>query len=187
MNKQITELIKKVLSAFGQKDNKKPEVKARDIVPTEKPEEQITPEIIARAIAVHGGKDAPTSKYANIISEETNKSEFLKDNPYLAPAIAHLETSSGRNITRSNNDLNWGINYPGNNAIFAKMNREDVIRRALSGLGERSPYYKEFRTGQPLTNEQIMKLGSIYEPANSNYPQNLLNAIKLIETQLQNQ
>lgn len=187
MNKKISELIKKVLSAFGQKNNRQSEIKAREIVPVEKPEDQITPEIIARAIAVHGGKDAPISKYANIIAEETNRSKFLKDNPYLAPAIAHLESSSGKNITKPNNPLNWGINYPGNNQIFAGMSQEDVIKRALSGLGERSSYYNEFRTGQPLTNEQIMKLGSIYEPANSDYPQNLLNAIRFIETQLQTQ
>lgn len=156
------------------------------VAPSPQPQQmgQINPELIAKAIQVYGGKNAPTAQYADVIAQATNKYEFLKDNPYLIPAIAHLETSSGKNITRPNNDLNWGINYPGNNQAFSKMTREQVLEKALSGFGERSPYYQKFRTGNPLTDEQIIELAKVYEPANKDYPQNLVNAIKFIQSQV---
>ena len=139
---------------------------------------------IPKAIQVYGGEDAPLMKYAPVIEEAVNQYPFLKDNPYLIPAIAHLETSSGRNVTRPNNFLNWGINYPGNNEAFSQMTEEEVLMRALSGIGERSDIYSQFRTGQPMTDDEIMQLGSTYEPANNSYPQNLLNAIRFMEQQV---
>jgi hypothetical protein len=139
---------------------------------------------IAKAIQVYGGQDAPLLAYTQQIANASTKYDLYKNNPYLIPVISHLETSSGRNVTRPNNLTNWGINYPGNNERFANMTQEQVLDRAISGMAERSPYYQQFRTGKPLTDEEIMALGKIYEPANNDYPTNLLNGIRYIESQL---
>lgn len=152
--------------------------------PSPTPQPQVTADQIAKAIQVYGGQDAPLLDYANQIAQASQKYEFLEDNPYLIPAVGHLETSSGRNVTRPNNLLNWGINFPGNNEAFQRMTQAEVLSRALSGLGQRSGIYDKFRTGDPLTDEQIMEFAQTYEPANASYPQNLLNAIRQIESQV---
>lgn len=105
------------------------------------------------------------------------KYDLFKHNPYLLPAISILETSAGRNITRPNNILNWGINYPGNNEIFKTKTPQEVLDIAIKGLGERSPYYQQFRTGKPLTEQEIQQFAKVYEPANPSYAKNLINAM----------
>ena len=140
---------------------------------------------ISKAISIYGGENAPILKYSSQIAQATEKYQFLKDNPYLVPLIAHLETSSGRNITRPNNLLNWGINFPGNNEIFATMTPEQVLDKALSGLGERDSNYSKFRTGKPLTDEELLEFAKKYEPANDSYGPNLVNGRKFIMDQLE--
>jgi len=148
------------------------------------PISSITADLIRRAIGIYGGQKAPLADYADVIANNMGNYDFWKNNPYLLPVLGHLETSSGMNVTRPNNYLNWGINYPGNNAIFQTMTPEQVLERAISGIGERSPYYSRFRTGSPMTDQEIMDFGRVYEPANPAYPQNLLNGIRFIESQL---
>ena len=87
-----------------------------------------------------------------------------------------LETSGGRNVTRPNNLVNWGINYPGNNEVFAQMKPGEVLDRAISGLGERSPYYHRVRRDNDLE-----EFARIYEPANQSYHSNLIKGIKAFE------
>jgi len=138
---------------------------------------------VNRAIGVYGN-NSPFQQFAPQIQQAYEKYPFLKNNPELIPLIGHLETSSGKNITRPNNLLNWGINFPGNNEIFAGMNQRSVLDRALSGLGERSPYYSQFRTGQPMTDEELMQFAKVYEPANDSYGPNLIQGRNFIRGQL---
>src|SRR3990167_5100752 len=83
------------------------------------------------------GKSVLAERYIPEFVEAAKKYPIFRDNPYLLPQIAILETSGGQNITRPNNLLNWGINYPGNNEEFSKMNVKSVLDKAISGLGER--------------------------------------------------
>lgn len=124
------------------------------------------------------GKETPVEQYIPQLVEATRQYEFFRKNPYLLPQLAILETSGGQNITRPNNLLNWGIANPANNPIFAQMTPEEVLARAISGLGERSPYYKDVRhTGN------LRKFAQIYEPANPDYYQNLISGIRVFEQQ----
>lgn len=153
------------------------------VAPQQTPQPNFDENMVRQAIGVYGG-GSPFEQYAPQIAQAYERYPFLRNNPELIPLIGHLETSSGRNVTRPNNLLNWGINYPGNNPIFATMSPEAVLERALSGLGQRSPYYKQFRTGQPLTDEELMQFGNIYEPANRAYGPNLVQGRRFIRGQL---
>lgn len=134
-------------------------------------------------IAIYGGADAPLNQYADQLAGAT-RYQFWKDNPELLALIPHLETSSGRNVTRPNNLTNWGINYPGNNAIFETMTKQQVLDRFISGLGERDKNYTSFRTGSPLTDEQLLEFAKKYEPANGSYGPNLIEGRKHLRTSL---
>lgn len=67
-------------------------------------------------------------------------------NPYLLPAMSIIETGAGKNITRPKNVenpqnlLNWGI-Y----ADFEPKNQAESVEKAMTGIGERMPYYQPFR------------------------------------------
>jgi len=139
---------------------------------------------MSKAVGIYGGADAPLNKYIPQMTEATKKYKFWENNPELLALIPHLETSSGRNITRPNNLTNWGISHPGNNEIFAQMTQEQVLERFISGLGERSPIYKKFRTGKTLTDEELMQFAKTYEPANESYGPNLVEGRKNIRQQL---
>lgn len=140
---------------------------------------------IRGAIKRYGGaEEPPLMKYAPIIEQATIEQDFWRNNPYLPIVLAQLETSMGRNITRPNNFLNYGIRSSDINALFEKVGLEDALRRSLLEIGTTGNTYKSFRTGQPLTDEEIMSFGSIYEPENADYPQNLLNGIRELEQYL---
>ncbi len=130
-------------------------------------------ERIRRGLVRYGGEDLPALKYLPHFTEATKKYPMFQHNPYLLPQMTILETSGGRNITRPNNLLNWGISFPGNNQAFSKMKAEDVLNTAISGLGERSPYYKKFRQSRPLTREEVEEFARTYEPANPDYGRSL--------------
>lgn len=143
--------------------------------------QKISPEQITSAIKTHGGENSPLLQYSNQLVKATEDFDFFRDNPFLLPTIAHLETGSGRNVTRPNNLLNWGINYPGNNEIFANMTMEEVLDRAITGLAKRDKAYIRFRTGKPLTDDELLDFASVYEPANDAYGPNLLRIIREME------
>lgn len=124
------------------------------------------------------GVPLPALDHVDQFVQATQQYPFFAKNPYLLPQIAILETSGGRNITRPNNLLNWGINVPGNNEAFSKMTPAEVVARAISGLGQRSPYYNEIRQ----TND-LQKFAKIYEPTNDSYYNALTEGFKLFERQ----
>jgi hypothetical protein len=137
-----------------------------------------------KAIGVYGGADAPLKKHIPQMENAVKNYEFWRNNPELLALIPHLETSSGRNITRPNNITNWGINYPGNNEIFSKMTVDQVFERFVSGLGKRSKIYKKFRTGKKLTDQELLEFALIYEPQNLDYGNNLIEGRNFIKQQL---
>jgi hypothetical protein len=157
---------------------------APQATPTVVPQTNSVEDYVTKAIQIYGGQNAPMLSFVPQIAAAVQKYPFLKNNPELIPLIGHLETSSGKNITRPNNLLNWGINYPGNNEIFSTMTQQQVLDRALSGLGQRSEYYNQFRTGNPLTDEQLLQLAKVYEPANNSYGPNLVNGRNFIRSKI---
>lgn len=134
---------------------------------------------IRQGLINYGGEDLPALEYVPQFAEAAERYPLFANNPYLLPQISVLETSGGRNITRPNNLLNWGINYPGNNEIFAEKSIPWVLERAISGLGERSSYYEPFRTGEPLTREEIEQFAKTYEPKNPQYGHNLWEGMRI--------
>jgi len=141
-------------------------------------EENIRAGLRSYAEDYNQGNPVPAEDYIDDFVEAAEKYPIFRANPYLLPQIAILESSGGLNITRPNNMLNWGINYPGNNEAFSQMSVEDVLQRAISGLGERSPYYEQFRTGKPLSEEEVGGFAKTYEPANPDYAMNLLKGMQ---------
>lgn len=129
---------------------------------------------MANMINVYGGKDAPLHKYAPQMAEATQY-DFWKNNPELLALLPHLETSSGRNITRPNNLINYGIRDPKINELFERVGVEDALRRSLKEIGETGNTYSGFRTGQPLTDEELLAFASVYEPMNEDYGPNLVD------------
>jgi hypothetical protein len=138
---------------------------------------------LTHAINTYGGRDAPLHRYSNVLEEATEKYPLFRNNPYLIPVIAHLETSSGRNITRPNNLINYGIRDPKINELFGRVGIEEAFRRSLREIGQTGSVYRRFDTNRPLTDEQIMEFGKTYEPMNEEYATNLLRGIRYIESQ----
>lgn len=138
---------------------------------------------IKRMVEIYGGQKSKLSLFAKQLADATAL-RFFKDNPELLALIPHLETNSGKYITRPNNLTNWGINYPGNNDEFAKMSEEEVLNKFIYGLGKNSPYYEKFRTGKPLTDQELLDFANVYEPANPAYGPNLINGRKHIRKSL---
>ncbi len=124
------------------------------------------------------GRETPAEQYIPQFVEAAQKYDFFRQNPYLLPQIAILETSGGLNITRPNNIVNWGINFPGNNEAFAQMTPQEVLGRAISGLGERDPNYTDIRK-----NNDLQKFAQTYEPANPSYYGNLMKGIQYFQNQ----
>lgn len=151
--------------------------------PTPTPTPDPIEQKIRQGLTNYGGEDLPALNYVPQIMQAMERYPFLKNNPYLIPELMILETSGGRNITKPNNLVNWGISYPGNNEAFSKMTKEQVLERALSGLGNRSPYYSQFRTGNPMTAEELLQFAKIYEPMNYDYGRSLSEGIKYFDNQ----
>jgi len=144
---------------------------------------QTTPSLdnntLTKMVDIYGGKDSKLLSYSQQLADAT-KHDFWKNNPELLALIPHLETGSGRYITRPNNFTNWGINYPGNNEEFAKMTPAEVLQKFIDGIASNSPYYEKFRTGAPLTDQELLEFAKVYEPANPDYGPNLVNGRKHI-------
>jgi len=126
-----------------------------------------------KGLIEYGGKDLPLLKLVPQMVEATRRYPVFQHNPYLLPELGILETSGGRNVTRPNSFWNWGINYPGNLKAFEKMTAGEILERMVTGMGERSTYYKPFRTGKPLTEEEINSFSGVYSNKAPKYGRNL--------------
>jgi hypothetical protein len=143
---------------------------------------RLSGDLITNMIKVYGGDKAPILPYSGQIAQMGSQYRFWQDNPELLALLPHLETSSGKNVTRPNNWTNWGIAVPGNNETFSTMQPIDVYGRMVSGIGERKGNYAKFRTGAPLTDDELLEFAKIYEPANPDYGPNLVQGRKHIKS-----
>jgi len=122
---------------------------------------EIERKIIA-ALTEYGGQDLPLLNFVPQMLEAAQRYPIFQQNPYLLPEVGILESSGGRNVTRPNSPFNWGINYPGNLEAYEQMTPEEILERMITGLGERMPAYEQFRTNQPLTDEEIRAFSNTY-------------------------
>jgi len=131
-------------------------------------------DILNKMVSVYGGPKSNLSLYTNQLLEGTQY-DFWKQNPELLALIPQLETGSGKYITYPNNMFNYGIRDPVINKLFEQVGMEDAIRRTLKEIGSTGKTYADFRTGKPLTDEQLMEFAKTYEPNNADYGPNLIN------------
>jgi hypothetical protein len=162
--------------------------------PTQAPQQNPV-DLITKAIQIYGGKDAPILQHAQQMADATQKYDFFKYNPELLPLIGHLETSSGRNVTRANNPLNWAARIQAQ-GLYSPASSQQAIDDAITALAgdytsrntpsrkRTADYYKEFRTGKPLTDEELMKFANVYEPNNESYGPNLIQGRQFMRQQL---
>lgn len=111
----------------------------------------------------------PSAEAVRVMAQAPEKypNTFGK-NQYLLPAISILETGAGKNITRPKNVenpqnlMNWGI-YNG----FEPKNQAESVQKAMTGIGERMPYYEAFRKSG-----DVKDFADVYAPpsdGNSDY------------------
>lgn len=135
---------------------------------------------IARGFTGQVG-NVPAVKLANVFGEIGADYPFFKDNPFLLPQIAILETTGGKHVTYPNNYVNYGIRDANINNIFRNTTPDDVLRRVAREIGETGNVYSRFRTGAPLTEEQLIDFVHTYAPPHENntnaYIQNLLKGM----------
>ena len=141
--------------------------------------------------AYGGGKPLPIEHHIPQFVEATEKYPIFKQNPYLLPQIAILESSGGRNVTRENNPLNWGARIQ-KQGLYQPKSWEQSIQDAITAIAgdiqARPPsqptrhrqiaYYEPFRRSGDLRD-----FANIYEPDNPDYYRNLMEGIKLFENQ----
>lgn len=145
-------------------------------------------DIVRKMINVYGGEKAPLHNYAKILADATQY-DFWKQNPELLALIPHLETSSGRDMTRPkekpNSLMNYGIFVPQINELFANMSPEEVLQRSLKEIGETGNTYKNFRTGRPLTDDELNEFGRLYVgPEDTTYGKRLIEGRKHVRESL---
>ena len=133
---------------------------------------------IRQGLTNYGGSDLPFLNYMPTVMDATKKYDLFRNNPYLIPQLAILETSGGKNVTRPNNLINYGVGSPEISKLFAEVGMEDALRRSLKEMGETGNVYSRFRKDRPLTDDELLDFARTYEPANPDYPQNLLAGYK---------
>lgn len=129
--------------------------------------------------------NVPAVKLSDVFGEIGAEYPFFKDNPYLLPQISILETTGGKHVTYPNNYVNYGIRDANINNIFRNTTPDDVLRRTAREIGETGNVYKRFRTGAPLTEEQIADFINTYAPPHENntqaYIQNLIKGMQYFQ------
>lgn len=118
----------------------------------------------------------PSAEAVKKMVEAPNRYDVFKNNPYLLPAISIVETSAGQNMTRPKsspnpqNLINWGIYTD-----FAPKTQAEAVERALTGIGERSPYYQSFRDTNDL--EDFVNTYAPASDGNEGYMDKLVKAM----------
>ena len=115
----------------------------------------------------------PIATLSAKFAEAPKRYRVFKKYPALLPAISIIETSGGKNITYQNNPMNWGIKVG-----FMPRNWGEAIEKAMTGIGERMPYYKKFRETLDLQD-----FVDVYAPSfeNENYLDKLRQAMSYFE------
>lgn len=150
-----------------------PLVNATSVLPTPSPvSSPIDYEAVIRAGFERYG-NPPIATMSAKFAEAPLRYPIFKKYPHLLPAISIVETSGGKNITYPNNPMNWGIR-----AGFVPASWEEAIEKAMTGIGERMPYYQRFRETMNL--EDFV---NVYAPPSENidYLDKLLEAMSFFE------
>lgn len=118
----------------------------------------------------------PSAQAVRLMAEAQDKYPVFKKNPALLPAMAIVETGAGKYMTRPKgpnpqNLMNWGIYTD-----FVPRDQAHSVERAISGIGERMPYYNKFRQ-----TKNIEDFANVYAPAgdgNEGYLEKLRKAMQ---------
>lgn len=137
---------------------------------------------IKQGLVDYGGEDLPAIKQIPVMMNAIKSHDLFRNNPYLLPQQAILETSGGRNITRPNNLINYGIRSPQINKLFSEVGVDEALRRSAKEMGETGSVYKRFRTGAELSDTELDDYAKQFEPANPEYPRNLKEGIKYFKS-----
>jgi len=138
---------------------------------------------IRTGLIKYGGEDLPAIKQIPIMMEAIKKHDLFRNNPYLIPQQAILETSGGKNISYPNNLINYGIRSEDINKLFEQVGIDEALQRSAKEMGETGQVYKRFRTGKPLTEQELEEYAKQYEPTNPQYYHNLKEGLKYFESQ----
>lgn len=118
----------------------------------------------------------PSAEAVKVMADAPNRYPIYKQHPYLLPAASIVETGAGQNMTRPKtspnpqNLLNWGIYTD-----FAPKTQAEAVERALTGIGERSPYYQKFRDSGSL--EDFVNTYAPASDGNEGYMDKLMKAM----------
>lgn len=153
-------------------------------IPTNIPTPTPTPteeEYYNKFLEGYGNYNAtPSAEAVKVMASAPSRYEIYEKYPYLLPALAIIETGAGQNITRPKNVenpqnlLNWSA-Y-GN---FVPQSQAESVEKALTGIGERMPYYEDFRNSQKL--EDFVKSYAPASDGNTGYLDNLIEAMQYFD------
>jgi hypothetical protein len=140
----------------------------------------------AYSLKYAGGQKLPIEDYVPMFVEATKYPIFQKY-PFLLPQISIQESSGGRNVTRTNNPLNWGARIQ-QQGQYSPSSWDESIQDMISAVSGDRPkgtsryrqtlYYEPFRRSQDLRD-----FANTYESANPNYYNDLMQGMKVFETQ----
>lgn len=105
----------------------------------------------------------PSAQAVKLMAEAQDRYPVFKENPALLPAMSIVETGAGKYMTRPRGEnpqnlMNWGIYTD-----FVPRDQAHSVERAISGIGERMPYYNKFRQTKNLED-----FANVYAPAGDN-------------------
>ena len=122
----------------------------------------------------------PSARAVDSMAQAEQDYPVFRDNPNLLAAISILETGAGQNMTRPKNTINpqnlmnWGVYTD-----FIPNSQAHSVERAASGIGEREPYYQDFRDTGNL--EDFVNTYAPPSDGNQGYLQNLLKVMENFE------
>lgn len=126
----------------------------------------------------------PALDYVDNFVNAAQNYPMFRENPYLLPQIAIMETTGGKYISpnHANNILSYGVGNPNIEKIFAGTDIGDVIDRTAREIGQTGSVYAKYRTGKPLTDQELADFITTYAPPHENntaaYIDGLLKGIK---------
>lgn len=145
--------------------------------PIKKPIEELTFEDLLAGYGKYGA--TPSAQAVKLMAEAPKRYPVFAKHPKLLPAMSIVETGAGKYMTRPKgpnpqNLMNWGIYTD-----FAPTDQAQSVERAISGIGERMPYYQKFRDSGNL--EDFVNTYAPASDGNEGYMQKLLAAMKYFE------
>jgi hypothetical protein len=122
----------------------------------------------------------PAATLSGEMADHAMKYPILRQNPFMLPALTLNETGGGEKTKRPNNFTNWGVYEKS----FNPKTPAEAIERTASGIGERTPYYENFRKTGNLDD-----FSSVYAPdsdnpgtGGANYSRNLKKIMEVFKS-----